>query len=176
MNTWSTSSVRGSPGGSSSPSRSFCASSMMPIVRSVPAMLKRPLANSMSADARLQHVGGDLLALLDDERARLGDGRAAGHDRLGTARAAAGDEPVAVALHQADLVEGHAELGRQHLREGGPVALPVVQRAGDDGDRAVGLEMDAAHFVAGRRGHFEVAADAAPAQLAVLLRSPCGGP
>ena len=46
-----TSSVFGTPSGSFGPSRSVCASSMMPMPRSVPAMLKRPRSNSMSAAA-----------------------------------------------------------------------------------------------------------------------------
>ena len=39
------------PSGSLIPARSFCASSMMPIERSVPAMTNRPCANSMSPAA-----------------------------------------------------------------------------------------------------------------------------
>ena len=49
----------------------------------------------------------------------------------------------------------------QHLRERRRVALAVVERAGDDGDGAVGLEADAAHLLVGRRGDFEIVADAA---------------
>ena len=62
----------------------------------------------------------------------------------------------------------------QHLREGGGVALAVIKRAGDDRDRAVGLEADAAHFVAGIGGNFEVLADAAAPHLApcLALRAP----
>ena len=63
---------------------------------------------------------------------------------------------------------GMPSLLAQHLRERRGVALPVIERAGDDGDGAVGLEADAAHFLARRRGDFEKAADAEPAHLAAL--------
>ena len=46
------------------------------------------------------------------------------------------------------------------------MALPVVERAGDDGDRPVGLEADAAHLVARRRRDLEIVADAEAAELA----------
>jgi hypothetical protein len=45
------------------------------------------------------------------------------------------------------------------------MALAVVERAGDDGHVAVSLEADAAHFLVRRRGDFQIAADAEPAQL-----------
>ncbi len=44
-----------------------------------------------------------------------------------------------------------------------------IQRAGDDGHRAVGLEMNCAQFLAWRGRHFEVAPDAKTAQQAALL-------
>ena len=95
--------------------------------------------------------------------------RAAEHHRARAAGAAAGDQLVAVALQQADALERHAELLAQHLRERRGVALAVVERAGDDGHAAVGLEADAAHLLVGGRGDFEIAADAEAAQLAALL-------
>ena len=49
------------------------------------------------------------------------------------------------------------------------MALAVVERAGDDGDVAVGFEADAAHFLGRRRGDLEIVADAQPAQLAARL-------
>ena len=49
------------------------------------------------------------------------------------------------------------------------MALAVIERAGDQRHRAVGLEADAAHFLVRRRGDFEIRADAEPAQLAALL-------
>ena len=112
---------------------------------------------------------GDLLAALDHHFRGLDQRRADEHHRARTAGAAAEGHAVAVALHQADAVERNAEHVGQHLREGRGVALAVIERAGDDGDRAVFLEVDAAHFLAGRGGHFEIAADAEAAQLAVLL-------
>ena len=50
------------------------------------------------------------------------------------------------------------------------MTLAVVERAGDDGDVAVAFEADAAHLLVRRRGDFQIAADAEPAQLAALLR------
>lgn len=87
---------------------------------------------------------------------------------FGAAGAAAGDQPVAVALDEADLVEGHAERGMQNLREGRPMALAIVERARDDADRAVFLEMQSAHLVHRRRRHLQVATDAASAQQPAL--------
>src|SRR5262245_37666551 len=49
------------------------------------------------------------------------------------------------------------------------MTLAVVERAGDNSDGAVGLEMDAAHLLVGGRGDLEIAADANAAQLAVAL-------
>ena len=113
-----------------------------------------------------QHMGGDVRALLDDLLRGGDDGVAGLHDGTAAARATAGDELVAVALHQTDALEGNAELIGQHLGEGGGVALAVIERAGDDGHGAVRLEAYAAHLGAGRRGDFEILADAAATNLA----------
>jgi hypothetical protein len=48
------------------------------------------------------------------------------------------------------------------------MALTVIERAGAQRDAAVGLKADAAHFLVGRRGHFEEAADADAAHAAAL--------
>ncbi len=56
----------------------------------------------------------------------------------------------------------------QHLRERRGVAHAEIERAGEDRHAAVGLEHDAAEFLGRRRGDFEEAADAEPAQLAAL--------
>ena len=79
------------------------------------------------------------------------------------------DQLIAVALQQLDLVEGNAELLRQHLREGRPMALAVIERAGDNGDRAVGVEADAALFLGHGGGGFDVTGNAKPAQFAFAL-------
>ena len=96
---------------------------------------------------RFEHVRGDLLALLDHLGGGFHDRGAAVHDRFRAAGAAAGEQLVAVALQQADALERNAELLAQHLRERRGVALAVIERAGDDGDGAVGLEADAAHLL-----------------------------
>ena len=86
-----------------------------------------------------------------------------------TAGAAAGDQRIAVALHQADAVERDAELFGEHLREGRSVALPIIERAGDDGHRAIGVEAEGSLLGGHRRGGFDVAGDAKPAQFAGAL-------
>src|SRR5439155_23149902 len=68
------------------------------------------------------------------------------------------------ALQQPDAIERNAEPVAQQLRERGGMALAVIERAGDDGDGAVGLEADAAHLLVRRRRHFQVGADAEAAQ------------
>src|SRR3984957_11007357 len=91
---------------------------------------------------------GRLLALGD---ARLGgfDDRLAGRgDRARAAGAVAEPHEIAVVLLQRDLLEGDAELRREHLREPRGVALPVVERAGGELDRAVRLERDLAELAA----------------------------
>ena len=138
----------------------------MPMPRSVPAMVKRPAENSMSPSPASRTCGRDLAALCDDALARLDHRGSARHDRLRTTGATARDQPVAVALHQPDALERNAKPARQELRQRRPVALSVIEGAGDDGDGAVALEMDAAHLVRRRRRDFEIAADAAAAQLA----------
>ncbi len=107
---------------------------------------------------------GDLLAVLDHLVAGRDDRGAAGHHRFRAAGAAAGDQLVAVALQQANALERDAEPRRQHLRERRGMPLAVIEGAGDDRHRAVGLEADAAHLAAGRAGQFEIIADAAAAQ------------
>ena len=121
---------------------------------------------------RFQHMGGDDAPLLDHLVAGLDDRCTAGHDRFRAARAATGDEFVTVALEQIDLVERYTEPAGEHLREGGGMALPVIESTGDDGHRAVLLEADAAHFIGRRRGHLEVLPDAdAPQHAAFLTRA-----
>ena len=58
---------------------------------------------------RLQHVGSDLGAVFLDDLARLKDGLAGHHQRLGAAGAAAGNQLIRVILQQVDLVERNAE-------------------------------------------------------------------
>src|SRR6202158_1778203 len=75
---------------------------------------------------------------------------------------------VAVALFELDAFEGDTELSAEHLRKGCRVTLTIVERAGDQPDRAVILEHDLAEFDAGRRGDYEIGADGNASQLAVL--------
>ena len=96
----STSSEAGTPSGSFMPARRRCASSMMPIARSVPAMTKRPLLNSMSPADASSTCAAICLPFSIDFVGSLHDGGAAQHRRARAAGAAAGDELVAVALQQ----------------------------------------------------------------------------
>ena len=154
------------------PSRSRCASSMMPIERSVPAMVKRPPANSMSPSAASIRCAAACLPFAMTSAEDFDDRRAGRGDRARAAGAVAEAHEVAVVLLQRDLLEGHAELRGQHLRERRGVALAVIQRAGGELHRAVRLERDLAEFAARRRRDFEIGADRDAAQLAV----PCGFP
>ena len=109
-----------------------------------------------------------LLALGDDQRRGFDDRRAGRGDRARAAGAVAEAHEVAVVLFERDLLEGHAELRRQHLRERGGVTLAVIQRAGGELHRTVRLEGDLAEFAARRRGDLEIGADRDAAQFAVL--------
>ena len=120
-------------------------------------------------------VRGQGAAFVDDEHGGFADGLAAVHDGARTAGAAAGDQLVAVALDQADAVEGDAEAVHQHLGERGGMALAVIERPRGDGYAAVWVEADAAHFLVGRGGYFQVVADADAATLAEAAALVCGG-
>ena len=141
---------------------------MQRMARSVPAMTKRPLLNSISDGGRFEHVAGDLLAFLDDLGGGFDDRGAAVHQRLRAAAAAADGEPIAVALHERDLLERDAELLAQHLRERRGVAHAEIERAGGQRHRAVAIESDVGQFLRRRRGDFQKVADTEPAQLAAL--------
>ena len=121
---------------------------MMPIERSVPAMVKRPSREFDVAFGRLHQMRRGLLALGDHERGGFDDRRAGRRDRARAAGAVAEADEVAVVLLQRDLLEGHAELAGEHLRERRGVALAVIERAGGQLHRAVRLEGDLAEFAA----------------------------
>ena len=141
---------------------------MMPIERSVPAMVKRPPANSMSPSEASSRCAAACLPLAIDQRRGLDDRRTRRGDRARAAGAVAEAHEVAVVLFQRDLLEGNAELRRQHLRERRGVTLAVIERAGGEFHRAVGLEGDLAEFAARRCGDLEIGADRDAAQLAAL--------
>src|SRR5947208_10930119 len=111
---------------------------------------------------------GDLLALLVHLGSRFDDRGAAVHDRFRAAGAASRQELVAVSLQQTDALERNAEPLAEYLRERRRVTLPVIERAGDDGDAAVRFEPDASHFLARRCRHLEKASDAESAHLCAL--------
>jgi hypothetical protein len=107
------------------------------LLLSVPFTRKVPSANSMSSRG-LQQVGRDLLALVDDLVAGLGEGRAADRQRARAVGAHAEGDLAGVAVHDLDVLEGHAEGLGDELGEGGLVALAVAVAAGEDGDEPVG--------------------------------------
>ena len=110
-----------------------------------------------------------MLAALDHNCRRFSERGADKHHRTRAAAAAAERHPVAVAFHHSDAVERNAEQVAQYLRIGRCMAHAEIERAGNDGHRAVGIEMDCAEFLAGRCRHFEITADAESAQQAALL-------
>ena len=63
---------------------------------------------------------------------------------------------------------GMPSFSTDHLRERRGMAHAEIQRAGRQRHAAVGVELDAAHFLRRRRGDFEKIADAETAQLAAL--------
>ena len=83
--------------------------------------------------------------------------------------AAADRHRIGVALHEADVLERHAEPFGGHLRIDGGVALTMRMGAGKDGEHAARIESQH-HTIVEHCGFLEKIADAAAAQLAVLLR------
>ena len=116
----------------------------------------------------------DLAALFDHRLAGNRNRVATVHRAARPAGAAAIQQLVAIALQKPDFFKRHPELVHQHLGKRRPMALAVIQRAGHDGHRAIGLKANAAHFRPRRGGHFQILANAAPAHLAA--RPACRGP
>ena len=84
-------------------------------------------------------VGGDLGAFGDDFCAAV-TSAAARHSRTRTECAGADCERIGVAPFEPDLVGTDAELSRDDLAPGGQMALAVVMRANQDGDRTGRIE------------------------------------
>ena len=80
---------------------------------------------------RLEQVRGDLLALLDDLLAGVDDRLAADRDRARAVGAHADRGLVGVAVDHLDVLDRHAELLGDQLRERGLVALAVGVGAGE---------------------------------------------
>ena len=129
---------------------------------------------------RFQHVRRDFLAFGDDLVARLHQRGTAHRERARTVGAEGVVRPAGVAVQHRHVLERHAELVRDDLRERGFVALAVAVRAGGDGDGAGHVHAHFAHFKqthAGAQGKrhlrgreaagFNVAGEADAALLAV---------
>ena len=121
------------------------------------------------AGRRFQHHRRHRLGLLDDGVGGALERVAADMHAARAVGAAPDRHLVGVALDEADDLERHAEPFVHHLRVDGLVALAVRMGAGKDRERAARIEAHH-HAVVEDRGFFEEIADAAAAQLAVLLR------
>ena len=86
-------------------------------------------------DARLEQMGGDLLALVDDLVDRLVDRRAADRRRARAVGAHAERDAVGVAVDDLDVLDRDAEPLDDELREGRLVPLAVAVRAGEHRSR-----------------------------------------
>ncbi len=117
-----------------------------------------------------QHMGGDLLALLDDRVGGVAHDDAGKPHRARGMRAAAFLDDVGVALVDVDVVERHAEPFRHALRERGLVALPAGQRADHDVDPALRMHGDVGALARIAAGGFEVTAKPDAAQPLALAR------
>ena len=156
------------PGGSLSSWNADFATSWMPMPRSVPAMVKRPSLNSMSAFGRLQQMRRELLALGDDLLADQDDGAAAHGGGARAAGAHAERDRVGVALDELDPLRIDAEPVHQDLRLDGGVALAVRDRAGDEGHAAERIEADFGGLDGRVGGLLDGVGDADAAQHAAL--------
>ena len=117
-----------------------------------------------------QHVGGDLLALLDDQVGGVAHDDAGEPHRARRVRAAAFLDDVGVALVDIDVVERHAEPLRHALRKRGLVALPARERADHDVDPALRMHGDVGALARIAAGGFEIAAQPDAAQPLALAR------
>ena len=120
---------------------------------------------------RLERIGGERRALGDDLVRRAPHRRAAHVGGARAAMTAARHDQVGVALAQPDALVGHAQPMGEDLREGRLVTLADMLRAGDQRDRAVGLEAHVDILVGRAAGALDVVGEAHPAQLAGALAS-----
>ena len=105
-------------------------------VRSVPAMRNTPSRYSMSPAAASSSAAASSCAFLD--RALGGDvHRRAADEQRARAGAAEAGAAIGVALHDADLLDRHAEHVDRELRERGREPLPHRLRRREDLDLAV---------------------------------------
>src|SRR5689334_16572135 len=114
-------------------------------------------------------MGCDLFAAVAETGRRLWARRADKQQRSSPAAAAAKCHAVAVAFHHPDAVKRDAQKIGEDLRICRGVAHAEIERACNDRDRAIRLEMDRAEFLAGRRGDFQVTPDTETAQQSALF-------
>ena len=167
-----TSSDVGTPSGSFRPPRNRAAK-LQQIDRAVGAGNDKTTCLEFDvAGGRFQHMRGNLLAAVDDLVGGLH--RCAAPLRASPSasrRCRRRNAAIAVAFHQPDAVKRNAELVGKDLRVRRRVAHAEVERAGDDRNRAIGLETDRAELLAWRCRDFEIAADTETAQLCLAFCS-----
>ena len=121
----------------------------------------------------LQRVGGDPQRLgLHLPRGQR-DGRPAHHRGARGERADGVRHPPGVAGGHLDVLERHAELVGDDLRERGPVALPLRGQAERDLDLAGGLDVDVRALVGPDAGALDVAGQADPDRAALARAISC---
>jgi len=103
-----------------------------------------------------KQMGGDLAPLGDDLVHRLEDRGAADGERARAVGAHAIGDLGGVAVHDLDVVDGHAQTIGHHLRERRLMALPVGLRSRDDLDRSGRLHRYRYAFARRADGRFEV--------------------
>ena len=124
-------------------------------------------------DVGLEQVGGQPLGLLDEGLGRLVHGRPAELQRARAAGAAALGDEVGVAVDEADLLHRDAGLVVDEHGERRLVALPVGERAGPHGGRAVVVDLDGAELAGpAAGGDLDVGGDADAERDAVAPLAP----
>ena len=125
---------------------------------SVPAMLKRPSWNSMSAAAASSASAASSFPRTMHLAAR-GHHRRAADERRARAHAADAVRAVGIALHDADFFDRDLQHLGDQLHVAGLEALPHRLRAGEHGHRAVGVDLDVHRLGRQRAGPLQVDVD-----------------
>ena len=133
---------------------------------SVPATVNLPLREGEIGLGRLEQMRRDLLAALDHLVGGEHDRRAAARDRARAEGAGAGHDLVGIAVLEFDQIGIDAELVEQNLLECRRMALAVIVRAHQQGQRAGRIEADLGMLEEAGRRRLDRVGDADAAQLA----------